>query len=524
MFRTIFAVAAVVACLTSASAQMAVEQVQKLSAGDGTCVSRFGYPVALDSGTAVIGASEDFDQGEGSGSAYVFTRGEGEWTLQAKLLPHDGAAGDSFGRATAIDGDTAVIGAAFDDDQGPFSGSAYVFTRNDGVWTEQAKLLPDDGAALHMFGFSVALDGDTAVIGARWDDERGDYSGSAYVFTRENGVWTQQAKLLPDNQADQWFGESVAVDGETAVIGAPQDIFGGGATGSAYVFTRENGHWTRQAKLLAGDGAYGDMFGIVTTINGDTAVVGAPYDDGGSVYVFAREVGMWTQQAKLLSEDGAFGDYFGSAIAVDGGSVVVGAHGDDEQGEFGGSAYVFGRQGGAWSQQAKLLADDGMARKLFGAAVAFEGDTALIGAPCSGYQDPAESSASAYVFRLGCRSEVMIDVKPDSRDNPVNPGSQGVIPVAILGQADFDVTSIDVTSLRFGPGGALPDHDLTDPWVYAMHVVDLNLDGHLDLMQHYRTADAGIGCGDESVSLIGKTNDGCEIEATDRVTTVGTCD
>ena len=159
-----------------------------------------------------------------------------------KLLALDGAAGDVFGRFVAVSGDTAVIGAIDGDDNGPNSGSAYVFVRSAGVWSQQAKLLASDGAAFDLFGFSVAISSDTAVISSRDDDDNGSGSGSVYVFVRSAGVWSQQAKLLAsDGAAFDQFGFSVAVSGDTAVIGARQDDDNLSNSGSAYVFVRSAG-------------------------------------------------------------------------------------------------------------------------------------------------------------------------------------------------------------------------------------------------------------------------------------------
>ncbi|RZB38448.1 MAG: hypothetical protein SRB2_00196 [Desulfobacteraceae bacterium Eth-SRB2] len=216
-------------CASSAWALTAT-QVAKLVAADGASGDLFGYSVAVDGDTAVIGAWADVDAGVSSGSAYVFTRDAiGDWSQQAKLLAGDGASADFFGWSVAVDGDTAVIGAWADDDAGVSSGSAYVFTRNAiGDWSQQAKLLAADGASGDFFGESVAVDGDTAVIGAFYDDENYVSSGSAYVFTRvftDDGInWEQQAKLLAgDGASADFFGWSVAVDGDTAVIGAWAD-------------------------------------------------------------------------------------------------------------------------------------------------------------------------------------------------------------------------------------------------------------------------------------------------------------
>jgi hypothetical protein len=273
------------------------------------------------------------------------------WALtaepEAKLLPSDGAADDHFAIAVALEGDTAVIGANLDDDNGSQSGSAYVFTRTGGVWTEQAKLLPSDGAADDLFSWSVALDGDTAMIGAPSHDDFFVNSGSVYVFTRTGGQWAEQNELLPaDGAPHSGFGDAVAIDGETAMIGARVDDDNGYDSGSAYVFTRTGDAWTEQAKLLAADGSHGDNFGVAVALDGDTAVIGASRDDdngegSGSVYVFTGAGGVWTEQAKLLPSDGALWDEFGSAVALDGDSAVIGAPWDDDTGEDSGSAYVF---------------------------------------------------------------------------------------------------------------------------------------------------------------------------------------
>ena len=378
----------------------------KLNANDGETSDYFGYSVAMDGDTAVIGAYRDtYDAGSDFGSVYVFTRSGGTWTQQAKLNATDGATNDFFGISVAVDGDTVVIGAYHDDDRGTDSGSVYVFTRSGTTWTQQAKLNASDGAAGDMFGYSVSVDGDTVVIGAWGDDYgAGTDSGSAYVFTRSGTTWMQQAKLNANDVAayNAYFGYSVLVDGDTAVIGAPYDY--GSYSGSAYVFTRNGATWTQQAKLNATDGAGFDNFGISVAVNGDTAVIGAYLDDdlggqSGSAYVFARSGATWTQQAKLNANDGAVGDRFGYSVSVDGDTVVISAHRDDDRGTDSGSAYVFTRSGGTWTQQAKLNASDGAAEDDFGYSVSVDGDAVVIGAPND--DDKGINSGSAYVYSLG---------------------------------------------------------------------------------------------------------------------------
>ncbi len=266
----------------------------------------------------------------------------------AKLLPDDGAADDSFGISVAIGGSTALVGSSWDDDNGAQSGSAYLFDATTG--RQIAKLLPDDGAMDDTFGVSVAIRGDTAIVGAPGDDNacEGDplcNSGSAYLFDTTTG--RQIAKLLPDDgAAGDAFGISVAISGppgkEVAIVGAPLDNDNGTFSGSAYLFDTTTGR--QIAKLLADDGATNDLFGRRVAITGATALVGANGDDdngdeSGSAYLFDATTGQ--QIAKLLPDNGATADYFGISVAISGATAVVGAVGDDDNGSNSGSAYLF---------------------------------------------------------------------------------------------------------------------------------------------------------------------------------------
>ncbi|MDA0243450.1 MAG: hypothetical protein OT477_08545 [Chloroflexi bacterium] len=379
-------------------------QQAKLIAGDAATGDRFGRAVAVSGDTAVIGAYWDNDGGTESGSAYVFTRTGGVWSQQAKLTASDPGAFDWFGVSVAVSGDTAVIGARWDDDGGTDSGSAYVFARSGVVWSQQAKLTASDSAANDFFGISVAVNGDTAVIGAHGNDDGGSESGSAYVFTRSGVAWSQQAKLTAGDAAvGDRFGWAVALSGDTAVIGAYWDNDGGADSGSAYVFARNGVAWSEQAKLTASDPAASDEFGRFVAVSGDTAVIGVIGDDdggidSGSAYVFARTGVAWSEQAKLTASDSAADDNFGISVAVSGDTAVIGADSDDDGGTASGSAYVFTRSGGAWNQQTKLTASDSAANDFFSVAVAVSGDTAVIGA--IGNDDGGSESGSAYVFTL----------------------------------------------------------------------------------------------------------------------------
>jgi len=268
-----------------------------------------------------------------------------------KLTASDNAALDEFGKSASISGDYAVVGASRDDDNGDRSGSAYVFKRSGTSWAQEAKLLPSDGAENDFFGASVSISGDYAVVGATGDDDNGSASGSAYVFKRTGTSWQQEAKLLPsDGAAGDRFGWSISISGDYAVVGADRDDDNGTNSGSAYVFKRTGTSWAQEAKLLASDGQGGDFFGFAVSISGDYAVVGAIIDDdngfeSGSAYLFKRTGTSWAQEAKLLPSDGAAGDLFGFAVSISGDYAVVGAEIDGDNGFHAGSAYVFKRTG-----------------------------------------------------------------------------------------------------------------------------------------------------------------------------------
>ena len=378
-------------------------QEAKVSANDAAADDNFGISVSISGNTAVVGANGNDDAGSGSGSAYVFVRNVATgWQMQAKLTADDAAAGDNFGGSVSVSGETALIGADGNDDAGSGSGSAYVFVRNGTSWSQQAKLTAGDASAADFFGTTVSISGNTALIGAIGDDDAGLQSGSAYVFIRSGTSWSQQAKLTAnDAAAYDLFGNSVSVSGDTILVGAYNDDDGGSNSGSVYVFVRSGTVWSQQAKLTASDAAFGDFFGVSVSLSGDTALVGSYYDndagpDSGSAYVFVRSGTVWSQQAKLTASDAAADDNFGISVSLSGDTALIGSYVDDDAGNASGSAYVFTRNATVWSQQAKLTASDAATSDFFGTSVSVSGDTALVGA--NGDDDGGSASGSAYVF------------------------------------------------------------------------------------------------------------------------------
>jgi hypothetical protein len=384
-------------------------QQSKLTASDGQPDDRFGQSIAIDNDTIVVGAElADVGLNPDRGAAYVFVRNGSGWTPQAKLSATDGVTGDHFGRSVSISGETIVVGADSHSTGGNmFQGAAYVFVRNGTAWIQQAELLASDGAGLDSFGFSVAIGGETVVVGAPIDDINGNaYRGSAYVFTRNGTTWGQQAKLTAaDGLAEDLFGYSTDISGDTIVIAAPYDDVGPHTDqGSAYVFVRTGTVWTQQTKLVSIDGGTNDYFAISVAISGETIVAGAHFNDvgvnadQGAAYVFVRTGTTWAQQAKLIASDGALGDELGSSVSISGASIVASATTDKIGGNVSqGSAYVFSRVGTTWVQESKLTASDGSAADFFGWAVSITDQTVVVSANFDDVSGNIEQG-SAYVF------------------------------------------------------------------------------------------------------------------------------
>ena len=199
---------------------------------------------------------------------------------EVKINASDGAARDYFGGSVFISGDYAIVGAFGDGDSGLTSGSAYILKRDDMSWNGQAKLVASDGAAGDYFGWSVSISGDYAIVGACRDDDNGDDSGSVYIYKRDGTTWSQQSKITAsDSAACDYFGVSVSISGDYAIVGAGCDDDNGANSGSSCPFKRNGTTWSQQAKITASDGAADDNFGSSVSISGDHAIVGALWDD-----------------------------------------------------------------------------------------------------------------------------------------------------------------------------------------------------------------------------------------------------
>jgi FG-GAP repeat len=447
-----------------------------IKAPNAQALDRFGTSVAISGDTLVVSARDEAsnqtmitngntasadNSSMSAGAAYVFVRSGASWRQQAYLKASNAQAGDRFGYSVAISGDTIVVGAqaedssqttitngsaASADNSAGSSGAAYVFVRNGSNWSEQAYLKAGNADAEDAFGTSVAVNGDTIVVGAPREasnqtaitnggagsaDNSLAQAGAAYVFVRSGTSWSQQAYLKASNtKAEAVFGVSVAISGDTIVVGAPDEASsqttvsnGSGASadssapfaGAAYVFVRGGNNWSQQAYLKAPNTRTPLAFGKSVAISGNTIVVGGSDEsssqssvtngssaspdtsaaNAGAAYVFVRSGTSWSPQAYLKAANAEANDFFGTSVAISGDTIVVGSFSESSNQTFitngstasvdnsaprAGAAYVFARSGTSWSQQAYLKAPNAVANANFGLNVAIDGDTIAAGA------------------------------------------------------------------------------------------------------------------------------------------------
>jgi len=360
------------------------------------------------------------------------------WNEIVKVCAGDRAANDTYSYSIAISGDYAVVGAPDEDEDASGgatlagAGSAYILYNNAGTWTQVQKICASDRAASDNFGRSVDIDGDYIIVGAYNEDENATgsgtlvSSGSAYIFHNTAGTWSQVQKICAsDRAANDFFGFSVSISGNYAIVGAQQeDEDAAGANtmsmaGSAYIFLNTAGTWAQVQKIVANDRAAADSYGYSVSISGDYAIVGAYQEDenaagganlpeAGSSYIYYNNAGTWIHDQKIVPPSRATQDYFGYAVDISGDYLIVGAYNEDEDASeantmvAAGSAYIFYNNAGTWTIANKLVASDRLAADRFGYAVAICNDYALVGAYYED-EDAAGSNTfsgagSAYVF------------------------------------------------------------------------------------------------------------------------------
>ena len=383
--RTHLAILALTTLTALPAAAQSINQDLKLTASDDMYHDLFGSSVSISGATAIIGAF-------GTEAAYLFDTTTGKQLF--KLTAPDTIPGDSFGSSVAISGTTAIVGAHRDDNEFRGTGSAYIFDTTTGK--QLFKILASDAASGDGFGRVVAISGTTAIVAASGNDAPVINSGAAYIFDTTTGE--QRFKLnASDAEANDQFGSSVAISGDTAIVGAWIEDDAGTNSGAAYIFDTTTGE--QRFKLTASDAVAGEYFGSSVAISGNIAIVGARRDDdagpdSGSAYIFDTTTG--EQLFKLTASDPAENEQFAYSVAISGTTAIVGARRDGDAGLFSGSAYLFDAMTG--EQRFKLTASDAAAGDEFGISVAISGTTSIVGASFD--DDAGPSSGSAYIFNL----------------------------------------------------------------------------------------------------------------------------
>ncbi|CAM4021771.1 FG-GAP repeat protein [Pseudoalteromonas byunsanensis] len=380
---------------------------QKLLPDNGQAEDQFGYSVAIDGTTALVGAlNADANNIKDSGAAYVYTLSAKGWQQQARLTAQPAHAGDTLGGKVALKNHLAALGASRRDDKGEDSGAVFTFERKADSWPQRQILTAIDGKTGDAFGQSIALTERFLVVGAPRSDAPHEDSGSAYVYMRDKNSWQFHSKLIAqDGATGDLFGISVAIDNNTILVGADLNDERAEKAGAVYAYEFDGKQWHQQAKLMASDGANTDIFGVRVALFGDTALISARRDDiegigtdAGSAYIFERAKGKWSQTQKLIAPDGKADDRFARGVALYQDTALISAMHHDAKADNAGALYVFKKQQGLWRYTSKILANDGAPEDRFGWNLALTKQSAIIGAPHR--DDNGNASGAAYIIDL----------------------------------------------------------------------------------------------------------------------------
>ncbi len=393
-----------------------------LLASDGAADFWFGGAVAIDGDYAVVGSYKTYDEGVRTGAAYIYHFDGSQWVEEAKLVEPSGQADYKYGWAVAVQGETVIVTAPSTSIPGVASdaGVVHVYGRDGGVWTLQQTLAMLDAAGSDMFGKSVSLSGDGLLIGAETDNAFGrPITRTAFVYRFNGTSWFEEARLVHPQSfsfAQSGFGETVALSGDTAVVGADNAHNGVGYTGGAYVFHFDGTTWTEQAELFADDLVNPEMVGFSVAIDGDAIVLGAKdttlpgMSFAGTAFVFRFDSTQWNQEAALVSPDVVAGDHFGYRVVIKDDVLIATAAGTDNAcvGDpycESGSAFIYRHDGSQWVLDQEFEASDAMAGDRFGqGSLATDGVNVLV--PSHWADDQGSNSGKAYVFSLNCTSVV----------------------------------------------------------------------------------------------------------------------
>jgi len=440
--------------------------------GDG-----YGTAVSLYEDVSVVGAPGNDDRGNDAGKVTVFRFDQGlaYWSEEQTLTAGDGQAGDRFGQAVAAYGDWIAVGASNRDGIVSLedAGAVYLFRYEFGTWVQRQVLTASDAAASDHFGYAVSLSGDALAVGAWGDDHSGGiYAGGVYVFRLVSGLWIQEQKLTASDAADyDAFGYAVSIRGDVLLAGAPGDDGPGGEDefGGAYVFRYGGTTWSQEQKLVAPAPRQDELFGFSVAVDGDSAIVGAyRYDgvgtDSGAAYAFSYVAGTWSNGQRLTASDAAAGDQFGYSVSMYGDRAVIGAKGKDTET---GKAYVFRaventfRQlATIWQEESTLVVSDSAVGDNSGSSTAIWEDVVVLGAV--GADDGAGSAYEYHLRDTGdCNGNGIEDQHEQDRDRDGTIDACDPCPddPANL-DSDLDGVCDDIDNCPFDPNSSQADADL----------------------------------------------------------------
>ena len=408
-----------------------------------------------------------------------------QFTSLQKIVAADRQPNAHFGGSVSVSGNYTIVGAYsdnYDATGGGYlfqAGAAYIFEKTGGSWTQVQKIVASDRGAGDLFGISVSISGNYAIVGAWAEDHDAaggspmNNSGSAYIFELVSGTWTQVQKIVAaDRDIDDRFGFAVSISGDYAVVGAyteDEDASGGNPLtdpGSAYMFERLSGTWTQVQKIVSSDRFPNDRFGISVSIAGTSVIIGADYEDqdatggnplteAGSAYMFERIGGTWTQVQKIVASDRAPTDFFGNAVSISGTYAIVGAYYEDEDETGGntkseaGSAYIYERVAGVWTQVRKIVSSDRDVQDRFAQSVCISGDYAIVGSPLEDEDASGNNTlfdaGSCYIFQrvAGTWTQVQKIVAVDR------------------GQSDNFGNTVGISGAEIIVGAYIEDHDVS---------------------------------------------------------------
>jgi hypothetical protein len=464
---------------------LAAATEDKLLASDGTSGDYFGRSVSIFGNNAIVGADGADPDGDLSGAAYIYELQGNSWVEQQKLTASDGSASNHFGWSVSISDNNAIVGAYYGDGNVADSGAAYIYHFDGSSWVEQQKLIASDGTSADYFGDSVSISGDFAIVGAYADDDNGSGSGSAYIFHFDGSSWVEQQKLIAsDGAGSDWFGKSVTISSNYAIVGAPLDDDLGNVSGSAYIFYYDGVNWLEVQKLTASDGAASDRFGASVSISGNYAIIGSTYGEGfvtgsvtdsGAAYIYFFDGSSWVEQQKLFAYNEEYHNLFGNTVSIEGDNAIVGARKFNGTGNGLGAAYIFHYDGSSWLTAEMLSASDGADGDYLGNSVSIFGNKALAGAYFD--DDNGALSGSAFVFTDYSTDLVSYDPDNDGYDWDVdcNNSDDSSYPGAVEVCDDGSDTDCDGFTDPYDPD-CPPDVDADNDWYGALIDCDDNND------------------------------------------------